>query len=156
MRLISNGGVWEFAGIDVVQGQMKPLMIPRILVFEQEFTNVSSSRYLSSHVKPAPRGKDTFSEILEGKTVGLEKLIQSTLNVENPALHTTETVDCLSCHTSQAARELALGVQNHEKNNLRMLGYFNQKPTIAQRVINEVQRDLRILATSPTHHPKNE
>lgn len=162
MQLISNGGVWGFSGVDVKDGKLKKLIIPRTKSTEQEFTNVSVSRYSAGEVLPAPKGADTFNSILQDLINAksdlkvVRKEVASAFKVENPRVHTTESVDCVSCHTANGARDFALKLfskdinrsefseypspyQASERatNNLRVFGYFNHEPSISQRVINE-------------------
>jgi hypothetical protein len=90
--------------------------------------------------------------------------IRSALKIENPHFYNPENMDCVSCHLAQPVRQWGLNKKpdiyseavvnsefysnkNHNLsnlsqdlwniNNLRSFGYFNNKMSLSQRVINE-------------------
>ena len=85
---------------------------------------------------------------------------QHALRIENPTIHSPVTMDCATCHITMAARRFAerayglspdgfADVYSHPRNlplegatvamtnELRAFGYFNDRPSISQRAVNE-------------------
>lgn len=167
MRLESIGGIWAFGGFDVQNGMMKRINIPRINKDLQMFTNVGMGSFLSARIEPAPRGPDTFNKIIEGKvkdvsdSVNLVKEVKAAVRVEDPRLHSIETMDCVSCHTAMLVRHWSFKnfpeILNQEAwprtqstegltlNNVRAFGYHEKTPTINQRTVNETLEIVSLL-----------
>lgn len=82
------------------------------------------------------------------------------LRIENPTLNSPETIDCATCHITMAARRFAerthglssagesdlyrhpqglplAGATVERTNELRAFGYFDARPSISQRTVNE-------------------
>ena len=92
--------------------------------------------------------------------------VKSLAAVDNPSLHTSNTVQCASCHLSTTVLppraadagidlgtlaetyraplfdQTPLGAQNFRFRTLRALGYFVDTPLVSQRVINETANVL--------------
>ncbi len=101
------------------------------------------------------RPKEDQAEIIES--------LAAIYRIENPDFHSPETMDCVSCHVAQAARGFALNrfgqlafpesvhALAYKSNfdltnvspsawfttNLHAFSYFQEEPSISQRVINE-------------------
>ncbi len=97
--------------------------------------------------------------------------LQALVQIEDPDLHTAETVQCASCHVSTvllARRALAAGTtaaavpgqyssaynlsiaegeSADDKVSLRALGWFGTSPKISQRVVNDTAQVLGEMAT---------
>lgn len=167
MQLLSVGGIWNFTGVTVKDGKFKAIVIPRIEKTEQEFTNVGRGDFIAAEMRPKPLGKDTFNNIMMADIspvrdmVILREEVAAAFRIENPKVHNTESMDCVSCHTAQPVKVWAnkyfpqeMATQSFDsykstfnlknispvKNNLsniRAFGYLNAEVAINQRVINE-------------------
>jgi hypothetical protein len=85
---------------------------------------------------------------------------QSALRIENPTRHSPESIDCATCHITMAARRFAerahglspegvdgrythpralplAGATVERTDELRAFGYFDARPSISQRAVNE-------------------
>lgn len=110
---------------------------------------------------------DLLTEPLEiglGNEDKIRQAFRAVYKIEHPHLYNPETMDCVSCHVAQPAKyaflnkrpDLNLGIVGNDlkyKNSnynlknispqlfdtqiLRSFGYFQNKPVISQRVINE-------------------
>ena len=169
--------LWAFGGVNYDKGVPTTIKIPRLEepVFTpmQTFVNRSFSTddFQKSQVSPAPSGKDTFNLLMRdsGKIRPVEdrqeiiESVASIYRIENPDYHSSETLDCVSCHVAHAARGYALGKwgmlgfpqsvhdlaykskfdlravspQMWFTTNLHSFSYFQQEPSISQRMINE-------------------
>lgn len=169
--------LWAFGGVNFDKGVPTTIHIPRLEqpVFTpmQTFVNRSFSTddFQKSQVSPAPSGKDTFNLLMRdsGKIRPIEdreeivESVASIYRIENPDYHSSETLDCVSCHVAHAARGYAVGKwgmlgfpqtvhdlaykskfdlravspQMWFTTNLHAFSYFQEEPSISQRVINE-------------------
>lgn len=176
MRLTGGDTAWNFGGF-IVQGEnIRSLPIARISHAIQAFTNNAKTSALTDFVDasigPAPKGPDTFVELVEKRSKRpVKEMVSGILNVENPKRHNAHTVDCASCHIAQAARNWAFfqypKLKLHElaekerfvsrfnltntsafQNRttvLRAFGYFGTEPAISQRTIHESAAALEAL-----------
>lgn len=97
--------------------------------------------------------------------------VKAAARVESPLFNSASTVDCVGCHTAQIARIWALvnrpdlnlpnfiaplayqsnfdltnfSSRPEDTTNLRAFGYFEDRPAISQRVINETAETLKII-----------
>ena len=167
MRLASIAGVWEFGGFDVKDGVMSRFIIPRARKALQTFTNIGRGKFISGKIEPALRGKDTFNNVIESlikdasQSETLIAEVKAAYNVENPALYTVDTMDCVSCHTAQLVRHWSFSnfpeILGKEKwpetvstdglmlNNIRAFGYHERTPAINQRTVNETKEIVNSL-----------
>lgn len=167
MQLTSLGGVWTFTGMTVADGKLTPIVIPRLHSTSQEFTNVGRGDYIAAEVLPAPKGLDVFVTAFKGKPSSpiefktVMKDVTAAVRIENPRLHDSTTLDCVSCHTAQGVQVWAnkyfademgretldsytssfnlsnLSPDRMNLSNLRAFGYLRNEMAINQRVINE-------------------
>lgn len=95
-----------------------------------------------------------------GGIAAVRALLTWATGVENPATHTPDTIDCATCHVAnRVARSMArdypmaamgleptvsrqIGAQEMNSENLRIFGYFDADPAIAQRAANETAQAL--------------
>lgn len=173
MRTLDMGHAWEFEGFDIINPDVtKEIIIPRvgkaIQLYSQGFA--SNEDYENGEVSPDIAGDDLVTDIIkDSRSLNLKDQItlvnyaKSIARIENPNIHSPETMDCLSCHTSLVAGtilhsrfsnlidneevkknlftsnqslENTGGMQNKAR-VLRAFGYFNRSPIFSRRVINE-------------------
>ncbi len=173
MTLGDFGNVWTFAGFDVAGEALVPFTIATIPNDSQKVTNTDSTgeAFVSGKLEPPKPGADdvTFwleSEAVVSATTAAQTQAFSTLvRIENPTMQNPDTIDCASCHLAPAARywatsELGLvpadadeyrdpegrpiaGATLARTDELRMFGYFDTRPSISQRTVNETDALVR-------------
>jgi len=174
MSTLVGGDKWEFRGFNIVDGKPVEIVIPRTgNARAQSFfvSLVSDREYRNGLISPAPLGEDNLNLILrDSRAINardadtLKGLGASVARIENPAIHSPETMDCVSCHSTQVAGALLFGnvpwlsrdpqITRHAFRSsspllqslattrniprvFRALGYFEKTPVVSRRVINE-------------------
>ncbi len=168
-----GGDKWEFLGFDLADGKPVDIVIPRTgnATRQSYFVSLLSEReYTQGRISPAPAGEDNLNRMLrDSRTLAirdaesLRRLGVSVARIENPALHTPGSMDCVSCHAAQVAGTLLLdklprlardpeiaglarrspptpggpAVNPARPSVFRALGYFEQFPVLSRRVVNE-------------------
>jgi hypothetical protein len=185
-QLSGSGNVWVFGGFIVNGTQITELPIPRIAGPTQTFANnpslLSPTYFQFGSMSPEPRGADTFNLLIrDSRSISPAdepEVVESTMSairVENPKNHNASTMDCVSCHTAQAARIWAtrqfpwlyldprgnqmrfqskFDLTNESLNQdhtkiVRNFGYDAVNPAISQRTINETAAVLERLYPDP-------
>jgi hypothetical protein len=116
MKLLSEKIWWEFGGVDIKNGVPTKISIPRYdaSVVEQHFfqNDFFDPLKMRASITPEIESKvvkeDNFYEVVKGYSYYFnpsyrKKLVQAiqTINrVENPAIHSPESIDCVHCHIS--------------------------------------------------------
>lgn len=159
--------VWGFIAFDIDNGNLKKLNIPRLNNIQTQLftTNINNDSVFDAaimSVPPETKDANLNDFITRSETMTEDELLESlghALKIENPKLFNPENMDCVNCHIAQPARQLisemktwpSLDVEykntNYDLTNkstkllstkqLRSVGYFEDRLTIAQRVINE-------------------
>ena len=178
MVLRGANDMWAFMGFDIDRLSQKrsPIVIPRTASSTaQRFVNQAVPALFFENAIISPLAFNYQEDSLENfvqKAIQMPQLTEDEvlkyLNIsnrfENPHLHNTNSLDCVSCHIAQPAREwifrnihqnltsrqdMAFIYQNahHNLTNLsaeilntsqiRGLGYFGRNIAISQRVIHE-------------------
>lgn len=172
MTVNPMGNVWVFLGVDISPSGVSDITIPRIQRDAQAvMTGLDNTTEFRMAINPAPVGTDAFLQFIfdsarmrdEGSEATIQEALRIALEVENPHLQTTGTVDCASCHVSRAVgdwtrrnfpqwnwgrmfpREVFRGpgpLQNTSVNPLRTdilraFGYFGADPIVSSRVIHD-------------------
>ena len=181
MLVRGDSVLWTFGGFNMENGKPVIMQIPRIPPIStgrgqqnlQVFMNRSFSRdnFDQSNLNPAPEGKDTFNLLMRDSseirpTEDHDEIFESLASIyriENPDYHNPETMDCVSCHVAQAARNYTqerfgtlifkdvissfafkskmdlrnVSESNWFTNNLHAFSYFGDQVAISQRSINE-------------------
>ncbi|HYD46789.1 MAG TPA: hypothetical protein VEB21_00485, partial [Terriglobales bacterium] len=163
-----NVNEWMFGGFDVVDGTLVPIDIIDAGSQRQRFINVflESEEDFVASVDPKPLGDDDISLLFNSNNAraasneAIAAAETAALRIENPNVHTTETVSCVACHVATQARlwtERSLGRSseghpdrftaaadlslNSETKlipgSLRAFGYLHRKVAISQRTVNE-------------------
>lgn len=168
MGLEQLGQRWRFGGFDVVAAELRPLTIATANAPEQTFSNrdLDGVTFAASSMSPPSASPDDVRLLFEPASLAAagdaerRAAYRRALRLENPRLHSPETVDCATCHVAGAARrfaerELGLsgdgngaryahprglpldGATAERTDELRAFGYFDARPSISQRVVNE-------------------
>ncbi|MDP1829439.1 MAG: hypothetical protein Q8L48_39600 [Archangium sp.] len=163
--------VWIFRGEERAGPGtgLGPITIPGVMATAQEVLLFGGDSYQVTPLADVPAGFSRSvieSSFRNATTVQQLESVQSLVAVENPLLHTANTVQCASCHLSttlappraadagidvstlgehfrSATFDLTpLGSQSARFRTLRALGYFNDTPLVSQRVANETANVL--------------
>lgn len=174
MVLRANGMMWVFAGFEVVDKKLEMFEIPRLGGrLNQSFVNMAldTDEFQGGGIAPVPKGEDTLNNLAansnrldESSNDIVISEARAAYRIENPKNYTSENMDCVSCHVTQASLQWVakkrghLGVEkvwnseiykNNKFNlenlskktwhsqNVRIFGYFGTTPAVSQRVINE-------------------
>jgi hypothetical protein len=173
MKTFVGSDQWAFLGFNVSNGWPQDIVIPRTRGATQQgfrTSQLTQSDFSGGVVSPAPQGSDTLLPILQNSRflrdddpALLSTLGKAVANIENPKVHTPETLDCVSCHAAQAAGSLLfervaglsdlpqvmkerfqstlplqnLGARQNNTHALRALGYIDRDLVLSRRVINE-------------------
>ena len=132
---------WDFGGMNLVKGELAPLIIPRVNTMEiQTFINQSFHEF-SGGFGPAPKGQDEFNRLVNDsykaqvrEPQNLLKAHLTSRRIENPRLETVDTMDCVSCHLAQTARTWI----------------ENESPSLAEEVENKFTSKKYILKNTTT------
>lgn len=173
MSTLVGGDKWEFRGFNIVEGKPVDIVIPRTGSATQQsyFVSLLSERdYTNGKLSPPPVGEDNLNRMLrDSRTLVIQgadtlaSLAESIVRIENPDIHSPDSMDCVSCHASQVAGSLLFDkqprlaqdpqiVSQAYRNSpllrdlptnptrprvLRALGYFEKFPVLSRRVVNE-------------------
>lgn len=114
MQLGGQGNVWTFGGFDIQAGVPSAIGIVGTSSLDQRFENNAFHDPLNFYGLVAPViPPDDFSVFYESDTAGpmtddmLRAAYISATRVENPVIHTPESVACVQCHTANAAIDWA-------------------------------------------------
>ncbi len=173
MKTFVGSDQWSFLGFNVSDGSTHDIAIPRTRGATQQgfrTAQVTQSDFSGGVVSPAPQGSDNLLPILQNSRLLraehpdlLGELGKAVADIENPKVHTPETMDCVSCHAAQAAGSVLfervaglsdlpqvmkgrfksvlplqnLGLRQSNTHVLRALGYVDRDLVLSRRVINE-------------------
>jgi hypothetical protein len=182
---IGNGEqrFWNFNGFDVVGGVATPMIIPTLGSDDTEvnFETMATDPLIATLSPPTTSTDDLHllanaTQARQATTHEQQAALDAALRIENPNFHSPNNIDCSSCHTAQAGRQLVaenvLGLTvagnpnafvadpsipsgdavtttmvNNPMLNLHAFSYRNTSPMINQRVVNETAVNLAYLAT---------
>ncbi len=182
MLLGQDGNLWTFGGFDIENNDMMPIQIPRLkATTTQVFRNSikPDPTKFNGGLQPEPVGSDLVNFLIKdsdqinlGREQEIRDSVRAAFRIENPQIHNAGTVDCVSCHVVQAARNWTLvkfssldfltensafiyksdfnlanlsPLQN-KTNVMRAFGYFLDSPIVSQRTINESAEAARIIS----------
>jgi len=177
MVLRGGNDMWAFMGfnIDLLSQQRMPIEIPRTASSTaQRFVNQAVPAEFFENALISPLAFNIENDSLENLVMKatfnsqltedeILKALHISHRFENPRIHNTESLDCVSCHIAHPAREwISRHLKAQPKNNhlnsvyqnqnynltnlstevfntvqIRGLGYFGRNLTISQRVIHE-------------------
>lgn len=180
MLLGQDGNMWTFGGFDIADNNLTPIQIPRLQATTQVFKNAIKPDPIKFNggLQPEPAGADLINFLIKDSdqvTLSREQEIRDSVKaafrIENPLVHNAGTMDCVSCHAAQAARNWTLvkfsdvdfitensdsiyksdlnltnpsPLQN-KTNVMRAFGYFLDSPIVSQRTINESAEAARVI-----------
>jgi hypothetical protein len=176
MSTFVGGDQWEFQGFNISEEGAHEIRIPRTHGATRQLFSVSSlthNDFSNGQLTPAPLGNDNLQTLLRDSRFQpstssplMRELGLSVARIENPNIHSPETMDCVSCHAAQAAGSVLLNRLPWLRNDpqhieasfsspspllnvgslqgntqiLRALGYFERHLILSRRVINETAR----------------
>lgn len=160
----SRQGQWKFGGFDLGEASATPMRIASL----GEATEQTFSTFLrNGNVTPAIQSPDDLSLLLRSfdadaaSPEALANAYTAALRIQNPTLHSPDTVDCVSCHTATSAKlwaekekgqspegnsaafstrfnvALTKSPAAERPDNLHSFGYFFDEVSISQRTANE-------------------
>jgi len=173
MSTLVGADKWEFRGFNLVDGKPVDIVIPRTSGANTQsyfMSLLTEHDYTNGKLGPAPVGTDNLNRMLrDSRTLvihdadTLQNLAESVVRIENPDIHSPESMDCVTCHASQVAGTLLFDklprlagdpqiVSQAYRNSpllrdlpgnpsrprvFRALGYFEKFPVLSRRVVNE-------------------
>jgi hypothetical protein len=171
MTVLGNEQIWGFEGFDVRDANIVPLTIPRT---GQQSQVVAMNKKIPDEfrggIKPLPSEDPLLFKLLVNSVSAkqtysendLQTVMATVFDYQNPRIHTTASLDCVSCHITDSAHRW--GRQNFSQwdwrngfknrypnpwyraeglitpfrsNQFRAFGYFTNTPVISQRTFNE-------------------
>lgn len=148
MPLFGRETVWFFGGVDIKDGELTSIRIPRLKDGEntlQQFANVILPEPTSfkGGIFPAPEDEENLNILLtDSSKLNAEneediiRAVRAAFRFENPQLHNPGTVDCVSCHAAQPAKAWAL----------RQYPALNLEQTLAQNIYRNADNNLQNLS----------
>lgn len=175
-KLQGGQSQWVFGGFDFLRGALQRMQIPRVNSATEVFFNVAvgtQTDFTDSAITPPPPStgenvnfisSDSMAVRRSGNPDRITNEALSAARLENPRLHATPQLDCVTCHIAQSSRIWAtrefpqldlqrkiasvsyrsqnFSLENTSRGaaftaNVRAFGYFDQLPAISQRVIHE-------------------
>jgi hypothetical protein len=163
----SRQPLWHFGAFDMKSGRAVASPIPTLGTTTLQSVSTPGFGGMQATITPAPRAEKAlpllFSsfEMQAAKDDAVKASIGAALRVDNPGMHSPNTVDCASCHLSTPARTLAekarkidsttmpdrfsatklslvnSAADNVRADNLRAFGYLGTEIAFSQRVVNE-------------------
>jgi hypothetical protein len=111
-----NGPFWDFSGFDIVDGKTQPMQIPTLTApqdLEQTFLREFSPE-LQGSAEPPSGSEDDFMVLMNPpEASALSEAEQrgkltALVRIENPNVHSPNTVDCVTCHIATPATKLVV------------------------------------------------
>lgn len=150
---VDDGRIWVLGGLEVVDGAIRRLPIPRIEGVFQAFVNQSrDAGSFAGGMSPRPRGDEALALLLvDSERAGADVIARAGHDIaatEDPLRRNVHTVDCVSCHVAQPARAwMSRRVSEARPSapalTLRAFGYDGKKPVINRRAVAETALSLR-------------
>jgi hypothetical protein len=165
MGLLGQGNKWEFGGVDLKGGVATDLPILATSSTRESMllnkTPKNFAKTITPALSPEPAATllfDTFATF-SADDHALADAYRAALRIEDPRAHSSNDVDCVTCHTIGSSKlwvDANLAPQDHttafsaagfdlsltsavaaDPGVLRAFGYFDTVPTISQRSVNE-------------------
>jgi hypothetical protein len=154
------GSAWNFRGFDVRAGAVTPVEIPALppktktVAFFRGF----SKDQLSGDFQPMTTSSDNFAlfantaKVKASSDAAKQAAWKANQDVEDPTMHTPNTIDCASCHAAQPLRALVaekmLGFKttpiagetattSATELSVHMFSYMGKNPSIHRRTAAE-------------------
>jgi hypothetical protein len=169
---------WLFSAYAIKENQVIPFKIPNTEETVMRFFLAEGDGENGILPPPSPQS-DSLEPALDNVRVFEDKAfatdaINKAIRIENPDLHSVETVDCVSCHIATTVRvplEAQLFGENgieskdryqNDKQNLTRdplfrtgalfvhnFGFINNEPIVSQRTINEAAKVVEYINSLP-------
>jgi hypothetical protein len=145
------GTAWNFFGVDVKNGATTPVAIPTLpgARVEAFFAGFSAGvlggepAFTPAVMNVAPQddlrlltNRDRASSASAAER---QRALEAAARLEEPTLHSSGTIDCVSCHIAETVRAFGGEV------NVHMLGYQRDVASIQRRTIREVEVTVAFL-----------
>ncbi|HEY4240307.1 MAG TPA: hypothetical protein VGM88_10840 [Kofleriaceae bacterium] len=175
---VGGSEFWIMNGFDVASGTAAGFAIPTLPDGSLSETFTAGVDPLLANGSPATTAADNILAISDpstAPTVAQEQAaVDAALRIENPLMHSPNTIDCVSCHLAPPARQLNASeltgspgtefqpaaqipaddlvqttdffTDEDEVLNIHAFSYRNGTPMINQRVINETAANLAYLS----------
>ncbi len=110
----ATDAAWTFAGLDVVDRERVPIVIPATGgAIEQHALSDGAAGTIHASVLPALAAADDITLLLDDAAARAatpaerQAAYDAAARIENPTLHDPGTIDCVSCHLAAVARTSA-------------------------------------------------
>jgi hypothetical protein len=133
------GTAWNFAGVDLADGAATPVAIaglPAGAPMISFFAGFSPGA-LTGDPAVTPVPQHAAADDLERPRARP----QAAARIEDPAIHTSATIDCVSCHLARSLLTPARPIDVH------MFGYQGTTPSIQPRTVHETAASLVLVNT---------
>ena len=142
------GTAWNFFGADIARGSATPIAIPglpdaRLEAFFAGFTPGALTGDPAITPRPQLATEDDLFVLADPEPERARRAID---RIENPTIHTANTIDCASCHLAASFRAMTGSAGG--KVNVHMFGYAGRTPSIQPRTIREVDTTLAYLGAA--------
>lgn len=161
--------VWVFRGEELQAGALQPITIPGIDAGAQEVLLFAGDSFMVTPLVDEPAGfaRAAMETSFRNSTPAEQReSVQGLLAIDNPTRHTSNTVQCATCHmttsiTPPRAADAGLDVTTFAERytsslfdlsplgnpatrnrTMRALGYFNDVPLVSVRVVSETANVL--------------
>lgn len=164
------GSAWNFRGFDVKDGVSTPVEIPALPAGTKTvaFFRGFAKDQVGGDLHPVTTSADDlslFADASKARRATTERqraALDALRNVEDPARHSPNTIDCASCHAAQPLRALVgerlLGVESEPLAgetspktaadiSVHMFSYMGKTPSIHRRTVTETATIAAYLST---------
>lgn len=158
------GTAWNFSGVDVANGTTSRVKIPTLppgtttVTFFAGFspgTLTGQPAFTPATDAPALDNLQLLGDVHRASLASpadRQRAFDASLRIEDPSLHSPDTIDCASCHLAQPVRVLVGEAAFHLSDartdhvagpapapdvNVHMFGYKATRASIHQRTVNE-------------------
>lgn len=178
VRTASKGDVmatWSFAIRERTDTGFADVVIPSTRVDRQTLTTIVGGRWDADITPAVPLHDDVTRLFKVGSRAEEKEAFRATVRALSPRLHTSESIDCATCHITQSVAVFAgatrgLDVGAHEERfqsrypvdsvmmsdddaigfkNVHMLSYLGRVLNVSPRVANETAAVLEVLDGAP-------
>lgn len=156
--------IWVFRGVERKGDQFVRIQIPGIQEIDQVSLLFSSTEFRTMPQADEPKGFSramNASEFRMASPAAQLEALEAMAATDNPALHTSDTIQCVTCHVTTTVLADRLNIANVSAaaltsqftstqfdlrplgedaarfRTLRALGWIGASPLVAQRTVNE-------------------
>lgn len=103
---------WEFSQRDKVNGAWRDSLVPTTSAARQQLSTISGGRWDADITPPLTHADDPTRAFKETAQSKMAEAFEHTLRALNPRIHSSESIDCSSCHI---ATDVAVFLQKTQK-----------------------------------------